>query len=75
MADVNKHQRSGFIRLGKVILLFPDFSQTKKIELMVRKEILDKMTLVRKQADFEHTEVDSKVVALDSCISRPSWTS
>lgn len=71
-ADVSKPWQSRFIELGEVIWLLPGFCQTEKIELTVRKEILDEMTLARKRANVEQTKVDCGIAVLDSCISQPS---
>ena len=45
LTDVNKPPRSGFDQLGIVIRLFPSLRQTKKVNLTVGDEVLEKMSL------------------------------
>ena len=47
LTDVNKSQRSGIIKLWKIVGLLPCFSETEKVNLMVSQEILEEMSFAQ----------------------------
>lgn len=69
LADINKSWWSNLVQLHKDALLLPSLQQTKKVQLMDSKEILDKTHFVCEWA--KKTKVDSVVIMASCSVSRP----